>query len=54
MNQSNNSVKSITSRGMLVFGLYWVGYCSYIAFTVTTLLDYGWRLLSALYSEPCP
>ena len=35
-------VRTLTLRGMLLSGLFWFGYCSYVAFTATMLIDYGW------------
>lgn len=34
-------------NGMLLQVFYWFGSCSYMAFMVTTLIDYGWQAASA-------
>ena len=34
-------------HGMLFQAAYWFGFCTYMAFMVTTLIDYGWSASAA-------
>jgi PPP family 3-phenylpropionic acid transporter len=40
--EKQENLRALTLHGMSVEAAYWFGYCSYIAFMVTTLLDFGW------------
>lgn len=42
MKQNTTSLRTLTIQGAIVEAAYWFGYCTYIAFMVTTLLDNGW------------
>jgi len=45
MNKSE--IRGLTFHGMLYQFFYWFGYCTYIAFIVTTLIDHGWSATAA-------
>ena len=40
MNKSE--IRRLTIQGMLLQAVYWFGICTYMAFMVITLIDYGW------------
>ena len=44
---NKSEIRGLTLHGMLFQGVYWFGFCTYIAFLVTTLIDYGWSAASA-------
>jgi MFS transporter, PPP family, 3-phenylpropionic acid transporter len=44
---SKLEIRKLNLHGMLVQGVYWFGYCTYSAFMVTTLIDYGWSASAA-------
>ena len=50
--QLNNKseVRRLNLHGMLIQALYWFGYCTYSAFMVTTLIDYGWSTTAATWA----
>jgi len=48
MNKSE--IRGITLHGMLYQALYWFGFCTYIVFMVTTLIDHGWSASAAAAS----
>jgi len=42
MNKTKLLILSISIKGMLLQIFFWFGSCTYMAFMVTTLIDYGW------------
>lgn len=42
MKQQDNSLRRLTAQGALVEAAFWFGFCTYIAFMVTALIDNGW------------
>ncbi len=42
MKEHNTALRKLTMQGAVVEAAYWFGFCTYIAFMVTTLLDNGW------------
>jgi len=47
---SKSEVRRLNLHGMLIQGFYWFGYCTYSAFMVTTLIDYGWSASVATWA----
>jgi len=45
MNKSE--IRRLNLHGMLIQAVYWFGFCTYSAFMVTTLIDYGWSASAA-------
>jgi oligosaccharide:H+ symporter len=45
MNKSE--IHRLNLHGMLLLGVFWFGLCTYTAFMVTTLIDYGWPASAA-------
>jgi len=50
--QLNNKleIRRLNLHGMLIQGIYWFGFCTYSAFMVTTLIDYGWSASAATWA----
>ena len=44
---NRREIRRLTLHGMLFQGVYWFGFCTYMAFMVTTLIDYGWSASAA-------
>jgi len=40
-------IRRLNLHGMLIQAIYWFGFCTYSAFMVTTLIDYGWSASAA-------
>ena len=40
-------IRRLTIHGMLFQAIFWFGFCTYMAFMVTTLIDYGWSASAA-------
>jgi len=40
-------IRRLNLHGMLIQAIYWFGACTYSAFMVTTLIDYGWSASAA-------
>jgi len=47
---NKTEIRKITLHGMLYQALYWFGFCTYIVFMVTTLIDHGWSAGAAAAS----
>jgi len=43
-------IRKTTLHGMLYQAVYWFGFCNYIVFMVTTLIDHGWSANAAAAS----
>ena len=40
-------IRRLTIHGMLFQAVFWFGFSAYMAFMVTTLIDYGWSSSAA-------
>jgi len=43
-------IRRLNLHGMLIQAVYWFGYCTYSAFMITTLIDYGWSASAATWA----
>ena len=53
MNNDKSLIIKLTLHGMLFQAVYWFGFCTYITFMVTTLMDYGWKAGAAAGAITC-
>ena len=44
---NKQGIRRLTLHGMLFQFVYWFGFCTYMAFMVTTLIDHGWSASAA-------